>query len=92
MMFYASANRDESVFEDPYTFNVDRKPNRHLGFGHGEHFCMGAHFARRSQIAIIVAAGVQLTLHLKLQGVAQAQALSRLEESKKSKRPIPRGG
>ncbi len=53
MMFYASANRDESVFEDPYTFNVERKPNRHLGFGHGEHFCMGAHFARRSQIAII---------------------------------------
>jgi cytochrome P450 len=53
MMFYASANRDESVFEDPYTFDVLRKPNRHLGFGHGEHFCMGAHFARRSQIAII---------------------------------------
>ena len=53
MMFYASANRDESIFEDPYTFNVERKPNRHLGFGHGEHFCMGAHFARRSQIAII---------------------------------------
>jgi cytochrome P450 len=53
MMFYASANRDESVFDDPYTFRVDRKPNRHLGFGHGEHFCMGAHFARRSQIAII---------------------------------------
>jgi len=53
MMFYASANRDESVFEEPYTFNVERKPNRHLGFGHGEHFCMGAHFARRSQIAIL---------------------------------------
>jgi cytochrome P450 len=53
MMFYASANRDESIFEDPYTFSIDRKPNRHLGFGYGEHFCMGAHFARRSQIAII---------------------------------------
>jgi cytochrome P450 len=53
MMFYASANRDESVFEDPYTFDVERKPNRHLGFGHGEHFCMGSHFARRSQIAIV---------------------------------------
>jgi cytochrome P450 len=53
MMFYASANRDESIFEDPYTFSIDRNPNRHLGFGHGEHFCMGAHFARRSQIAII---------------------------------------
>ena len=53
MLFYASANRDESVFGNPYTFNVDRNPNRHLGFGHGEHFCMGAHFARRSQIAIV---------------------------------------
>jgi len=53
MMFYASANRDESIFEDPYSFSIARKPNRHLGFGHGEHFCMGAHFARRSQRAII---------------------------------------
>lgn len=53
MMFYASANRDESIFEDPYTFSIERTPNRHLGFGYGEHFCMGAHFARRSQRAII---------------------------------------
>ncbi|MDJ0869722.1 MAG: cytochrome P450 [Myxococcota bacterium] len=52
-MFYASANRDESVFEDPYRFRVDRRPNRHLAFGYGEHFCMGAHFARRSMRAIV---------------------------------------
>jgi cytochrome P450 len=45
-LFYASANRDEEVFEDPFAFRVDRDPNRHLGFGVGEHFCLGAHLAR----------------------------------------------
>ena len=45
-LFYASANRDEEVFEDPFSFLIDRQPNRHLGFGVGEHFCLGAHLAR----------------------------------------------
>ena len=45
-LFYPSANRDEEVFEDPYTFRVDRNPNRHIAFGIGEHFCAGAHVAR----------------------------------------------
>jgi len=45
-LFYASANRDEEIFEDPFTFRIDRNPNRHLGFGVGEHFCLGAHLAR----------------------------------------------
>jgi cytochrome P450 len=53
MLFYASANRDESVFDEPFRFDIDRKPNRHVAFGHGEHFCMGAHLARRSQQAIV---------------------------------------
>lgn len=53
VMFYGSANRDESVFENPFTFDIDRSPNRHIAFGYGEHFCMGAHFARRSQVAIV---------------------------------------
>ncbi len=52
VMFYASANRDEEVFEDPFAFQIDRKPNRHLGFGIGEHFCLGANLARRSQRAL----------------------------------------
>ena len=52
LLFYASANRDEDVFEDPFTFRVDRHPNRHLGFGIGEHFCLGAHLARRSSGAL----------------------------------------
>jgi cholest-4-en-3-one 26-monooxygenase len=45
-LYWASANRDEDVFDDPFTFRVDRRPNPHLAFGFGEHFCMGAHLAR----------------------------------------------
>jgi len=45
-LFYPSANRDEEVFADPFAFRIDRQPNRHLAFGIGEHFCLGAHVAR----------------------------------------------
>jgi len=45
-LYWASANRDEEVFADPFAFRVDRHPNPHLAFGVGEHFCMGAHVAR----------------------------------------------
>ena len=45
-LFYASANRDESVFDEPFAFRVDRDPNWHIGFGVGEHVCLGAHLAR----------------------------------------------
>jgi len=53
ILFYASGNRDEAVFDAPFEFRVDRSPNSHIGFGHGEHFCLGAHLARRSQRALI---------------------------------------
>jgi cytochrome P450 len=46
VLFYASANRDEEVFDAPEELRLDRYPNRHLGFGIGEHFCLGAHLAR----------------------------------------------
>jgi cytochrome P450 len=45
-LFYPSANRDEEVFEDPFRFRIDRSPNDHIGFGRGEHVCLGAHLAR----------------------------------------------
>jgi cytochrome P450 len=47
IMWYPSANRDEDVFADPYTFDITRTPNDHLAFGIGEHFCLGAGFARK---------------------------------------------
>jgi cytochrome P450 len=46
-MWYCSANRDEAKFDDPYTFDVTRDPNPHVGFGGGgTHFCLGANLAR----------------------------------------------
>jgi cholest-4-en-3-one 26-monooxygenase len=45
-MFYGSGNRDETVFADPYRFDIDRHPNPHLSLGVGEHYCMGANLAR----------------------------------------------
>lgn len=54
LLFYNSANRDETVFEDPYVFDVRRSPNPHVGFGAaGPHFCLGAHLARR-EIDVLV--------------------------------------
>jgi cytochrome P450 len=43
---YVSGNHDEEVFEDPFRFNVAREPNKHLAFGCGVHFCLGAALAR----------------------------------------------
>ncbi len=45
-LLYPSANRDADAFEAPDAFRVDRRPNPHLGFGVGEHFCLGASLAR----------------------------------------------
>lgn len=45
-LWNVSANRDEEVFADPHAFRVDRRPNRHVAFGHGRHLCLGARLAR----------------------------------------------
>ena len=46
MLAYPSANRDEAVFDEPFSFDIRRDPNPHLAFGQGTHFCVGANLAR----------------------------------------------
>ncbi|MFC4909108.1 cytochrome P450 [Actinomadura gamaensis] len=46
LLSYPSANRDEDVFADPFRFDVGRDPNKHLAFGFGVHYCLGAALAR----------------------------------------------
>jgi cytochrome P450 len=46
LLSYASSNRDEEVFDDPFRFDVGRNPNKHTAFGYGVHFCLGAALAR----------------------------------------------
>ncbi len=46
LLCYPSANRDEAVFDDPFTFDIERHPNDHVAFGFGPHFCLGNSLAR----------------------------------------------
>ncbi len=46
MLCYASGNRDEAVFVDPYRYDIARAPNKHAAFGYGVHVCLGQHLAR----------------------------------------------
>jgi len=53
MVFNASGNRDDTAFPDPDRFDITRSPNRHLSFGHGIHYCLGAGLGRlEARIAI----------------------------------------
>jgi cytochrome P450 len=50
---YVSANRDEEIFTDPFRFDVSRDPNKHLAFGYGVHFCLGAALARMEMNSLL---------------------------------------
>jgi len=67
MLCYASGNRDEEVFEDPGSFRVDRKPNRHLAFGYGAHLCLGQHLAKM-EMRILWEELIPRLKHLELAG------------------------
>lgn len=54
VMFYNSANRDETVFDDPGEFIASRSPNPHVGFGaHGPHYCLGTYLAKQQMQALL---------------------------------------
>ena len=72
-MWYCSANRDEKTFADPWTFDVTRDPNPHVGFGGGgAHFCLGANLARR-EIAVAFA-----ELHRRIPDIEATEEPARL--------------
>jgi cytochrome P450/ferredoxin-NADP reductase len=55
MMLYASANRDEQVFENADKYDITRNPRQHVGFGSGIHMCVGMHLAQMEMIALLEA-------------------------------------
>ena len=62
-LFYPSANRDDTVFIDPYRFDIRRSPNPHVAFGGGgPHFCLGASLARR-EIQVMIGRAVASLRH-----------------------------
>ena len=67
VLFYPSANRDESVFDAPNEFRLDRTPNRHVAFGIGEHVCLGAHVARL-ELQVIFRHLIERLDHVELAG------------------------
>jgi cytochrome P450 len=53
VMLYLAANRDPEVFEQPELFQIDRRPNEHISFGFGSHFCLGSNLARM-EIRVVI--------------------------------------
>jgi cytochrome P450 len=75
-LWYGSANRDETKFADPWTFDVRRQPNPHLGFGGGgAHFCLGANLARR-EITVIFE-----ELHRRIPDIGATEEPDRLQSA-----------
>jgi len=67
VLWFPSGNRDEAVFENPYTFDLRRTPNEHIAFSKGEHFCAGAHLARL-ELRLMLQALLKRTKQIELTG------------------------
>jgi cytochrome P450 len=65
-----SANRDERIFNDPFTFDIARTPNRHIGFGFGAHICLGAALARL-ELKVGLSALLERIAEFEVEGPAQ---------------------
>ena len=70
MLSFASANFDEEKFADPETFDIGRSPNKHLAFGWGPHFCLGAQLARL-EVRTVFAEIARRGLHVELAGTPE---------------------
>ncbi|MEA3056542.1 MAG: hypothetical protein QOD30_1974 [Actinomycetota bacterium] len=70
LLSYPSANRDEDVFTDPFRFDVGRTPNKHLAFGFGAHYCLGAQLAKMEIKALLTELVPRLD-HAELAGKAE---------------------
>ncbi len=75
VMSYQSANRDEEIFDNPFSFDIRRDPNHHLAFGVGEHFCIGNHLARL-EIKVMLKALIE-----HMPGVQKAGEIRRLRSN-----------
>ncbi|MBM7660265.1 cytochrome P450 [Bacillus mesophilus] len=82
-IWISSANRDENQFENPDVFNITRKDNRHLAFGQGHHFCLGAPLARKEG-EISIATFLECFPHMELGTDHLEWTLSPLMRSLKS--------
>ena len=67
VLWFPSANRDEEVFANPYSFDIRRTPNEHLAFSKGEHYCAGAHLARL-ELRLMLQALLKRTRQIELTG------------------------
>ncbi len=75
-IWYASANRDEAVFDDPFTFDIERKPNPYVSFGGGgPHYCLGANLAKL-EIAIMLDELLRRTTEIEVLGSPVWQSLT----------------
>jgi cytochrome P450 len=73
LLSYVSANRDEETFGDPFRFDVGRDPNKHVAFGYGVHFCLGAALARM-EVASFFSALIPRLRSIELAGTPQHTA------------------
>jgi cytochrome P450 family 142 subfamily A polypeptide 1 len=73
ILLYPSANRDEAVFDAPFTFDTTRHPNPHVGFGFGTHFCLGASLARFEMLVLMEALVSRIT-NLRVVGEIDGEA------------------
>lgn len=61
IMLYPSANRDEAVFDDPFTFDIRRSPNHQIAFGFGTHMCVGTNVARSTLASLFTQMSQRVT-------------------------------